>query len=364
MNEESYSKVSSRLFIHATNISQGGGKSLLNALFSATPRSYPVIAQLDSRMQLKDSSDSWVIRRVRATIFYRLYAEWWLAKNVKRNDVAVCFGNLPPLFRLKGKAVVFVQNRYLIERNSLANFSLKIRLRILFERIWLKWMASNADEFVVQTPTMRTLMFKAGYLNGQMVHVKPFISGPFRYQRTVHTSKNQRQRDYDFVYVASGEPHKNHRQLIEAWCLLAEQNLYPSLCLTLNLDNFGELLSWLELKKSRYHLRIVNVGSLSHPDALNLYNKASALIYPSRLESFGLPLIEATIAGLSILASECDYVRDVLDPAETFDPQSPLSIARAVKRYLGVKESGLELADAASFFEFLVRDFLTTPEKL
>jgi hypothetical protein len=44
-------------------------------------------------------------------------------------------------------------------------------------------------------------------------------------------------------------------------------------------------------------------------------------------------------------------VRDVLDPEQTFDPESPLSIARAVKRFLGLNESPLPLLDATHFLK-------------
>jgi len=86
-------------------------------------------------------------------------------------------------------------------------------------------------------------------------------------------------------------------------------------------------------------LKITNERYLSHSEILKLYKRVDALIYPSTFESFGLPLIEARQAGLRVLASEMDYVRDVLDPEQTFDPQSPVSITRAVKRFLGVDES-------------------------
>jgi glycosyltransferase involved in cell wall biosynthesis len=348
------------VFIQATNISQGGGRSLLDALMSALPFNYSVIAQLDTRMPLINSSADLTIRWVKPTLLGRLCAEWWLVKNVNHNDLVLCFGSLPPLFKLKGKSVVYVQNRFLVEEISLAGIPLKVKLRLAFERRWLRWRAANADEFIVQTPTMKTLISQSGYLNGKAVHVRPFVAETHGYQRAFCANKNYCNRDYDFIYVASGESHKNHRQLIEAWCLLAEQSLYPSLCLTLCHDTSKELCAWIDDKKDKYHLKITNVGNISHLQALKLYNHACALIYTSSLESFGLPLIEATEAGLPILASELDYVRDIIDPVETFDSYSPLSIARAVKRYLGVKEAKLELTDASSFLEFLMKDFIIT----
>jgi glycosyltransferase involved in cell wall biosynthesis len=85
-----------------------------------------------------------------------------------------------------------------------------------------------------------------------------------------------------------------------------------------------------------------------------MYNQVGALIYPSTFESFGLPLIEARQAGLPVLASELDYVRDILDPEQVFDPESAISIARAVKRFIAIDEPPLSLQDAAGFIKHIL----------
>ena len=96
------------------------------------------------------------------------------------------------------------------------------------------------------------------------------------------------------------------------------------------------------------------MGNLKQDQISLLYDRASALIYPSTFESLGIPLIEANQAGLPILASELDYVRDVLDPDQTFDPNSDISVARAVKRYLGIAEEPLPLQDANGFMDYIL----------
>ena len=63
------------------------------------------------------------------------------------------------------------------------------------------------------------------------------------------------------------------------------------------------------------------------------------MIFPSLLESFGLPLIEAEYFSTPILAPELDYVRDVVKPHQTFDAQSPVSICSAVLRFLNKEEN-------------------------
>ena len=70
-----------------------------------------------------------------------------------------------------------------------------------------------------------------------------------------------------------------------------------------------------------------------------IYSKCKALVFPSFVETLGLPLVEAKKFKLDVIASELDYVRDIVDPNETFDPQSSLSMYRAIKRYLKINNN-------------------------
>lgn len=338
-----------KLYIHATNVHQGGGRSLLSGILRVL-NGYPeTVCLLDSRMVLPEGTPKGVtIRRVPPTLFHRLNAERWLARESLPEDIVLAFGNLPPLFRLRARCAVFVQNRYLIDDAVLDGFPLRVRWRLAAERLWLSARMLNAVEFIVQTPTMKRLLEcrSAGKVHVRML---PFIADPGKYARSAVQAHTSDGNEYVFLYIASGEPHKNHRQLFAAWCLLAEEGLFPSLCVTLDVFRFASLYNELESMKKKYAIKVRNTGELPHREALALYPKATAVIYPSTFESFGLPLIEARQAGLPILAAEMDYVRDVLDPEQSFDPGSPLSIARAVKRHMGMEEPVLPLLDAAGF---------------
>jgi glycosyltransferase involved in cell wall biosynthesis len=177
---------------------------------------------------------------------------------------------------------------------------------------------------------------------GRAAHVLPFVSGDIQIP-TVQPAVM-----YDYLYVASGEPHKNHHRLLQAWILLADRGLWPSLCLTLDTERDAELCVWVEELAHRHGLRISN-KSFPPEQIAGLYARCGALIYPSLFESFGLPLLEARQAGLPIVAAERDYVRDVVEPAVAFDPESALSIARAVMRYQGQAVEPSMPSNAASF---------------
>jgi len=344
------------IYIHATNIHRGGGKSLIIALLTSID--CKALVTIDDRIQLPiNLSEELTVKRVKPSIFRRLMAEIWLSRVVKDGDVVLFFGNLPPLFRIKGKAVVFLQNRYLIDDVKLTNFSLWVRFRLFCERLWFINRMDSVDEFIVQTPTMKRLLQKKLFTDIPVRQLPFSLESNNCPRKILNRSVGDAAYIYDFIYVASGEPHKNHRLLFEAWQILAEHGVFPSLCITLDCKIFNELTVLLDEKKHSFGLKIFNLGSLSHDEVLLLYKSSKALIYPSTLESFGMPLIEAREAGLSIVASELDFVRDVTDPEETFDPDSPVSIARAVKRFLQLDEKPLKILDANHFlFEIFNRD--------
>ncbi len=344
-----------KIYIHATNIHVGGGKTLLDALLRALPDNLDTVAFLDTRMQLEEGEQTRLkIVRVRPTLSARFNAERQLANSVSKQDLVLCFGNLPPLFKLAGHVVTFVQNRYLIDAVSLQNFSWKTRLRLRCERLWLVSKAKHTHDFVVQIPSMQRIFAASGKAQGRPIHVAPFVNASEGYRRNF-SGPEPRNPLPAFIYVASGEPHKNHHNLIAAWALLAEEGIFPSLKLTLSPSANPALCEWLKRQSDLFQLKIENLGMLSHTEVRALYSKTQALIFPSTFESFGLPLIEARQAGMAILASELEYVRDVVDPEEVFNPSSPISIAQAVKRFLGLPIPPLPLLNAQAFVATILK---------
>lgn len=320
-------KTSSKLFLHAPGVHVGGGLTLLRALYS-TRRMCVDFEQIDTRAAQRIPPSSAERHLIRPSILSRLVAEVRLQRRAVKGDVVLCFHGLPPLLRLQGNVTVFLQNRLLISTTSLHNYSLKTRIRLTMERFLIKSLAHRVNKFIVQSPSMAEQV--RGYLGaGVNVVVCPYI-GDF----DSPSALTDHERIFDFIYIASDDPHKNHNALLLAWCHLAEQGIRPSLALTLSFDS--PLSARVADLKERWGLNITNLGLFAQEELGSFYAQANALIYPSFTESLGLPLIEASRAGLPIVAAELDYVRDVVEPVETFDPQSYTSIARAVKRHLGM----------------------------
>jgi glycosyltransferase involved in cell wall biosynthesis len=322
-----------RLLLHAPNVNQGGGLVLLKALLKSCPRGIAV-AFLDTRARdaLPTSCADEVVW-VRPTVASRLAAEFALRSRSRAGDEVVCLHSQPPLFANgSSRLTVFVQNRHVLGRGPIASYGWSIRLRLAVEAALLRRHAREVDAFFVQTPSMARELRESLQLKDAekpTVDVLPFTE-PF-------SATARLQPEHDFIYPADSLAHKNHGVLLQAWIELARRGVKPSLLLTL--EPSSPLGREFARAAQEYSLRIECVGFVSHKALCELYSCTRALVYPSLSESFGLPLVEASAMGLDIVASELDYVRDVCQPDQTFNPASSVSLCRALLRYLGQAEA-------------------------
>lgn len=344
--------VERKLLLVAPNIHTGGGLILLKVLLMNSTLLTESIFIFDSRAKdvLLPYIGEHEVFWVKPGVVGRLSAEIFARKREKECCAILCFHNLPTFFTRK-KVSVFLQNRLLIDNSPLSDFSFRPRLRISLERFILKVFHRKVARFFVQTESMKFTLGRwlsradKDHVINDIV-IAPFFSDDLAGSRMEGNSK----KNYDFVYVSDGQPHKNHLNLLKAWKILAQKQIFPELAITLP-DRDAFLKTLIKSESELNHLKIHDLGMISNEAVFSLYGQSGALIFPSKLESFGLPLIEASQYGLPIIAPELDYVRDVCEPAQTFDPNSPASIARAVERFLGYKNVRCTPLSAKQFIQ-------------
>lgn len=79
--------------------------------------------------------------------------------------------------------------------------------------------------------------------------------------------------------------------------------------------------------------KVVLVGGLGEDELAALYRAAEVLVYPSLVEGFGLPPIEAMACGTPVVTSDRSSMREVAEGAALLaDPEDPKSIATGVAR--------------------------------
>jgi glycosyltransferase involved in cell wall biosynthesis len=141
-------------------------------------------------------------------------------------------------------------------------------------------------------------------------------------------------------YPARAWPHKNHARLFEAFALLRRDRPELKLVLTGG-GHSGTVPEGVEVR-----------GHVSADEVVELYRRASALVFPSLYEGFGQPPLEAMACGCPVASSNAGSLPEICgDAARLFDPTSPAEIAAAVNEVLDDPEPWRErgLVRAAEF---------------
>lgn len=121
-----------------------------------------------------------------------------------------------------------------------------------------------------------------------------------------------------FIYPAAGMVYKNHIVLLRALCLLKKEywECYNKIRLHLTLKK-GECKKIDECIK-RWGLEdVVKLGGIiPFQELLACYKNMDALLFPSFIETVGLPLLEAAGSGMAIKAADLPYAHEVLQEYE------------------------------------------------
>jgi glycosyltransferase involved in cell wall biosynthesis len=151
-------------------------------------------------------------------------------------------------------------------------------------------------------------------------------------------------RDGFLLYPAKGWPHKNHAVLFDAFRLLRSRR--PDLGLVLTGASADELPS--------LPAGVQALGQIPRGELVRLYGRAAALVFPSRYEGFGLPVIEAMSSGCPVAAAAAGSLPEVVgDAGVLFDANDADSVAQGVEEALDraseLQVRGLERARVFSW---------------
>ncbi len=142
--------------------------------------------------------------------------------------------------------------------------------------------AKRADISIVQTEWMRDALIRdTGIAPERVRKIAPNITDLSGY---VHPGEFKAQ---NFIYPASDLPYKNHILIEEAKKLLEKRGYAP-------------------------RVRYSKDGKLPREELFAEYNSGT-LLFPSYIETFGMPLAEARQFGNPILAADTEFAREVLD---------------------------------------------------
>lgn len=307
------------LLVDALHICMGGGLMILNHLLDA------LVASRVDFVLLKDARCPSLRREAEIAQCIVMNSstgarhEYYKAHRQDFSTI-LCFGNVPPTVSMNARVVTYIHNVNLLAIPS--DYPPSQKIKSTLKRLYIKHYSRNSDCWVVQTQNTENLVRR--YLDSKKpIHQFPFYYIPKAMKRVPEAEPQ------DYSFIGDHTNAKGHEYLVEAWALLAERGLTPTLHLTVSDPAFSEVIQ----RATQRGAHIVNHGKVPFEQVVDIYHASKAVVYPSLNESLGLGIIEALEAGCDILGCDLDYMHSVCVPSELFAPASPSSIVEAVMRY-------------------------------
>jgi glycosyltransferase involved in cell wall biosynthesis len=146
------------------------------------------------------------------------------------------------------------------------------------------------------------------------------------------------------LYVGSLKPYKNISSLLKAFAMLRRRCGIPQKLLILGDDVRWKRLLVEECARLRIDERTTFVPYVEQMLLPKIYAAADLLVMPSRIEGFGLPVLEAMACGTPVICSQATSLPEVGgDAVVYFDPENLEELAGAMERVLGSTELQHEL---------------------
>jgi glycosyltransferase involved in cell wall biosynthesis len=218
--------------------------------------------------------------------------------------------------------------------------------RVLF-RLGLRRAARSADAVIVPSGSTAADLERLTDLAADRIHVVPH--GVTLPQIPVDPRGPlggiEAPRPY-VLFVGTLEPRKNLVRLVRAYRRAAASGEAPHALILAGPIGWNSEPLHRELRAPGAG-RVILTGEVSAEDLDALYRGASAFVYPSLYEGFGLPVLEAMARGIPVIASSTSSLPEVAgDAAILVDPRSVEGLAEAIGRLLTDRAEAERLAAA------------------
>lgn len=222
-----------------------------------------------------------------------------------------------------------------VKFNLFSNFKL-----FLYQKFYAKFIfmfSNNVASYIVQTQWMKkSLVNKFNADENDIYIIKPehnnnvLRSTADECLELAHDIENN---EISLFYPATPLTYKNHQVLLHALKYLRDNFVSYRVVLSVTLSK-GDMPSFDKLvTKFGLDNAISYLGYIDRDKVYECYQNSTMLVFPSYLETFGLPLLEAASCGTKVLASDLDYAREVLNGykgAKFANYKSPISWAEEI----------------------------------
>ncbi len=250
--------------------------------------------------------------------------KWSLFSWRERIDTFIFFTEASPIFLWKKSIIVFLDAAYYYFGGSTFLAHIKKHMLVFWRRCMLR---ASQHVVAISEASKQDLVSKFRILGEHVTVIYPGF-------KSLTSSHNQLRTDTGnpyFLYVGPIKERKNVVAIIEAFERFKNTTGLPHELLLVGRKTQGvyeDKVSTL-IAQSPYKDSIHHKSSVTDHELQSLYTHAEALVFPSILEGFGLPILEALSQGCMVITSSTTSTKEVVgDAGLLVDPQNIDEIAK------------------------------------
>ena len=328
-----------RILIYDVHASESGALAILNDLYEQLKQenngdnqylfavSTPEYEETDN---IKITRFPWV----KKSWIHRLYFD-----NVTTRKIIKGF-KPDKIYSLQNKGVSFfkgTQDVYLHLPFVLCDY--KFSLKRDGKRLWLYQNVLSksifkslrkVDKVIVQTNWMKDALIDKAHVKAENIVVEAPDISTNKMGEFINTPENCKR----FFYPATAFNYKNHQIILDALVYAEKQGLKNyEVIFTIKKDENDYTKSLYDFAVKN-NLNVMFNGPVPREKVFELYSK-SVLLFPSHVESFGLPLLEARMSNCPILAGKTPFCKEILqgyDKVEFFDGSNACELGSLIVR--------------------------------
>jgi glycosyltransferase involved in cell wall biosynthesis len=306
------------IIVNATALDKGGALRILEQFFEALPTSkYEYIVFVNSGVKLN-------VIKVNAVIEFRQISKMWhrflwdtfgVAQWIKEHDLrpVATLSLQNTNFRTKRSIPNFIYFHNFVTLSDVKWNPLKRDERILwfykhiypfFIRIYL----NKKTEIFVQASFIKESFSRRFRISPEKIHIVrpefvPFAK-TFKQSGNINLDKSK----LNLFYPATPYLFKNHTIIFEAISSL-EKEMQKQICLHLTCKEEELGLSKIS---GNILFQVHFMGWVDSSIVKQMYLESDALLFPSFIETVGLPLMEAASVGQKIIVSDLPFAQEIL----------------------------------------------------
>lgn len=325
------------IVVSGINMTQSGLQTILHQCLDTISsinenQEFRIIALVPNKLEFLDieyitfplSKKSW---------FLRLYYEWiyfYFFSKKHKIDTWISLHDLTPNVVAKNKLTYFHNPIPFYKAQKLDwKYDFKIALFSKFYIFLYKFNTNNLKHIIVQQNFIKKLFEYKGFKN-------ILVAQPIHDKNEIFTPIHLNQQKLKLIFPSEPKVFKNHIIVAEALNLLPieiQNQIEIYFTFTKDTNSFSKYF----YKKYNHLNSIKYLGWLSKNELYGYYQAVDALIFPSKLETWGLPISEIQQFDKPIVISNLDYAEESIgkyDKVVFFNPENAQELADILQKML------------------------------